>query len=78
MHEGVLNVALSRGQAIERIRLEGVRSRVELERRLRPHPKVLIMLAALGREVPVERLREAVRLVLDSERRWAQHDSAGL
>ena len=46
-----------------------------MERRLKPHPKVLIMLVALGREVPVERLREAVRLVLDSKKRWAQHDS---
>lgn len=69
-HPGVLYMSISRGEAIERTRLN-MMSRAELKKKLKPHPKALIFLAALGRKVITEDVHEAIRTVIDSEAKWA-------
>ena len=71
-HPGVLLVGLTRGQRIERIKLSRM-TRGELEKKLKPTPKVLVLLAAMGRNVPVQRLRAAIDEIVESEARWVRY-----
>ena len=68
-HAGVLYVALSRATDFRRMKLSRM-TRAELRSKLAPLPKNLILMAALGREVPLEALQDAIRDVLRNEERW--------
>lgn len=63
-------------QALERIQLVGIGerggllTRSELRKKLTPNPKVLMLLAALGRQVMLPSLRQAVMDVVNSELCW--------
>ena len=74
-HPGVLLVGLTRGRRMNGIKLTKM-TRYDLEKKLKPTSKVLVLLAAMGRKVPVSRLRVAIEAILESEMRWAAHDRA--
>ena len=57
-------------QTIEGTRLVGITSRRQLQGKLKAHPKIIILLAALGRELPVNMVRNAINEVLNNERLW--------
>ena len=55
---------------LEKIKLLRM-TRMQLTRKLQPSPKVLVLLAAIGRDVPVRKLQEALDDILRSEAIWA-------
>ena len=69
-HVGVLYMALTRGVTMQRIRLVGIGNRQQLLRKLKPHPKNLVLLAALGCDVPRHLVQEAIQAVLENEAKW--------
>ena len=71
-HNGVLYVSFSRATNLGGIRLSGVSRRDDLRKLLKPHPKVLVLLVALGRKIAVETLREAMSEIINSEEKWAR------
>ena len=73
-HPGQLYMALSRMTSIQGTELRGVKSRSDLQKKLKPLAKVLLVMAALGRDdLPLDRLRDAINEIVENERRWAQY-----
>lgn len=69
-YPGVLYVGLTRGTKMNKIKLSRM-TRAQLTRKLQPSSKVLVLLAAIGREVPVRKLQQAIDEILRSEAIWA-------
>ena len=67
---GVLYVAISRVPDLMQCRLVGIGSRQVFERKLRQDAKVVLMLVALGEEVPLNTVEAAVVDVRQNEAGW--------
>ena len=73
--EGWLYVGLTRTRSLDNVALRDVRNRREFEVKLRQHPKVLLMEAALGAELSAEDVRVAMSAILNNESKYraAEH-----
>ena len=73
---GMLSVAatlssrLPCAQTVDGTQLMGIATRHQLQAKLKAHPKILILLAALGRQLSVDMVRNAINDVLNNERMW--------
>ena len=66
----VLSVGLQRWQTIDGTQLMGISSRQQLQAKMKAHPKIIVLLAALGRSLPAHMVRNAISEVLNNERKW--------
>ena len=65
-------VTRARGSPADgRLRITGIGCRQELEEKARMHPKALLLMDRLGREVPMQVLEAAAEWVAAHEARWA-------
>ena len=68
--KGLLAMSLTRATKKANISLRGVTSRADLVRKLKPDPKALVIEAALGGDVHIRDLEEAIGAIILNEEGW--------
>ena len=65
-----IRVCVCGRQELDCIKLVGITSRAQFQQKLKAHPKTIMLLAATGRDLPLELVEEAIRDVIANDQKW--------